>query len=114
MSTTSSGVLMAIHPFTYPLHLPASTGSSQPRPPSCPSELGAVARSSPRLGGHGHPIPVQVVFDCADPPVIAVLGRCARLPAARTTRAHRRVAGLADRARCPTRASLQALLPGAA
>jgi hypothetical protein len=92
---------MAIHPFTYPLHLPASTGSSQPRPPSCPSELGAVARSS--LGSVGMAIAVQVVFDCADPPVIAVLGRCARLPAARTTRAHRRVAGLADRARCPTR-----------
>ena len=63
---------MAIHPFTYPLHLPASTGSSQPRPPSCPSELGAVARSS--RGSVGMAIPVQVVFDCADPPVIAVLG----------------------------------------
>ena len=52
----------------YPLHLPASTGSSQPRPPSCPSELGAVARSS--LGSVGMAISVQVVFDCADPPVI--------------------------------------------
>ena len=63
---------MAIHPFTYPLHLPASTGSSQPRPPSCPSELGAVARSS--LGSVGMAIPVQVIFDCADPPVIAGSG----------------------------------------
>src|SRR5260370_33673277 len=94
MSTTSSGVLMAIHPFTYPLHLPASTGSSQPRPPSCPSELGAVARSSP--GSAGLALPVPVVFDCADPPALAVLGRSARLPAARPTPAPPPAAGPAD------------------
>ena len=34
-----------------------------------PGELGEVARSS--LGSVGMAIPVQVVFGCADPPVIA-------------------------------------------